>query len=137
MRDGDGTLPDDIDPSLSFYSSRCGGDDYLIDGHWHTWPGRMAVYCPHDPDHPNYRISFYELPGELPLASRYWIAGFLAGNLPRPPNELYQYENEELADKFNRLAKQFSEKGYWPASEIVESYFEGRSPFPSFEDDDA
>lgn len=37
-------LPDDVDPRLSFAAAGCGGDDYLYDAGWHTFPGRMAAY---------------------------------------------------------------------------------------------
>ena len=39
-------LPDDVDPRLAFPAARCGGDDYLYDARWHTFPGRIAAYCP-------------------------------------------------------------------------------------------
>jgi hypothetical protein len=54
-------LPDDVDPRLAFLASHCGGDDYLYDAGWHTFPGRMAAYCPHRGR--DYRISAYEYRG--------------------------------------------------------------------------
>src|SRR5688500_7910396 len=95
-------LPAAGHPALSYYSERCGGDDYLFDKRWHTHPGRMAAYCPHDPKHPDYRISAYELPADLPDATRYWVAGFLAGNLPAPPDGVS--ERDELMERWARLA---------------------------------
>ena len=133
MTDEDVQLPHGVDPAVRFFSERCQGHDYLVDGHWHTFPGRMQAFCPHDSSWAYYRVSWYELPTELPVATRYWIAGFMAGNLPEPPIELRQYENEELMGKFLQLAKQFSRTGYWPTLETVEGFYEGRIPFPSFE----
>lgn len=110
-------LPDDVDPALSFRSprQRCrGGDDYLFDKHWLTHPGRMAAYCPHDPEWPDYRISVNELPADLPVATRYWVKGFLAGNLPEPPDA--PEESEEFR-KWQRRAIGFAETGVWESDE--------------------
>lgn len=106
-------LPDDVDPALSFRSphKRCGGgEDYLFDKHWLTHPGRMAAYCPHDPEWPDYRISLAEMPTELPVATRYWVKGFLAGNLPAPPDAP---EDSDEFRQWERRAAVFSETGEW------------------------
>jgi hypothetical protein len=60
-------LRGDVDPDLSFFSAR---DHVLFDASWPTFPGRMAAYCPHDDQ--DYRTSLYELPEDLPDATRYW-----------------------------------------------------------------
>jgi hypothetical protein len=107
-------LPDDVDPELWFVSphTRCdAGRDYLFDKHWLTHPGRMAAYCPHDPEWPDYRISLGELPENLPSATRYWVKGFLAGNLPPAPVEMAEGSPETLA--WERAAQVFAETGEW------------------------
>lgn len=63
-------LPEDMDATLSFFSERCHGEDYLYDSGWHTFPGRMSACCPHDSSFSDYRISAYELPRELSDATR-------------------------------------------------------------------
>ena len=110
----DAQLPDDIDPKLWFASRRrqCRGErDYLFDKHWLTHPGRMAAYCPHDAEHPDYRISLSELPESLPDETRYWVRGFLAGNLPTAPvvNDL---DAPELHD-WQAAAEEFARTGEW------------------------
>ena len=107
-------LPDDVDPELWFTSPhpRCrGGRDYLFDKHWLTHPGRMAAYCPHDADWPDYRISLQELPEDLPPATRYWVRGFLAGNLPPAPVDSAKDSPEMQA--WCEAAKIFAETGEW------------------------
>ncbi len=113
-----GGLPDDVDPELWFPSphERCGGgNDYLFDKHWLTHPGRMAAFCPHDPDWPDYRISLSDLPAELPVATRYWVKGFLAGNLPRPMPDCPE-GGQEFRD-WEQRARVFAETGEWPLEE--------------------
>lgn len=104
-------LPDDVDPELWFPSAQCGGErDYLFDAKWHTHPGRMKAYCPHRPDWPDYRISVYELPTDLPTATRYWVEGFMAGNLPEPRRHL----NDEYMTRWHEAAATFAQTGHWP-----------------------
>ena len=104
-------LPDDVDPELWFPSAQCGGErDYLFDAKCHTFPGRMKAYCPHRPDFPDYRISLSELPDNLPVATRYWVKGFLAGNLPAPANE----EDEAYMVRWHEAAEAFADTGEWP-----------------------
>lgn len=104
-------LPDGIDPELWFWSEQCGGRDYLHDAHWLTHPGRMAVYCPHDPDRNGYRISKGELPDDIPAASRYWMAGFLAGNLPNIPFD--DDPSTPTMQEWEQAAQIFATEGYW------------------------
>ena len=116
----DDALPDDVDAELWFMSphERCGsGRDYLFDSHWHTHPGRMSAYCPHDPAWPDYRISLSELPDDLPTATRYWVRGFLAGNLPPGP-DIDDEDNEDAENtaefrEWKRRAEEFSRTGVW------------------------
>jgi hypothetical protein len=104
-------LPDDVDPELWFWSEQCGGRDYLVDGHWLTHPGRMAVFCPHDTDHPAYRISKSELPADLPDATRWFVKGFLAGNLPDPPDD--EDDSSPTMQAWSRAAQRFADEGSW------------------------
>jgi hypothetical protein len=111
-------LPSDVDPELWFVSSHpiCrGGRDYLWDEQWHTHPGRMAAYCPHDAEHSDYRISLQGLPGDLPAATRYWVRGFLAGNLPKPPHDAPPNGPEMAA--WREQARVFAHEGWWPLDE--------------------
>lgn len=110
-----------------------GRRDYLYDSGWHTFPGRMAVWCPHDPAHASYRISIDELPDDLPDATRWWVRGFLAGNVPEPPVELVDpaADKEKLARWFE-VAKRFSEVGKWPSEDDLDAFLEGRAPLPAF-----
>lgn len=103
-------LPDDIDRELWFASAKCGGErDYLFDAKWHTWPGRMKAYCPHQPDRPDYRISVTELPEDLPVTTRYWVRGFMAGNLPQPVRD-----DDEYMAQWHAAAERFASTGDWP-----------------------
>jgi hypothetical protein len=116
-------LPDDVDPEMWFRSTRTecdGGRDYLWNGEWHTFPGRMAAYCPHRPEHSDYRISLSELPDDLPVATRYWVRGFLAGNLP-DPEEDWEWETAEMSD-WRRRAREFTRTGRWtPLADDLEN----------------
>ena len=110
-------LPEDVDPELWFASARCGGErDYLFDAKWHTHPGRMKAYCPHQPDWPDYRISVDELPADLPVATRYWVKGFMAGNLPQPT----RYSDPAYMARWSAAAVDFADTGHWP-SELSET----------------
>jgi hypothetical protein len=113
--DDPSTLPPDVDPEVWFTSphARCrGGRDYLFDKHWLTHPGRMAAYCPHDREWPDYRISLSELPEELPAATRYWVAGFLAGNLPAA--QVAEDDDSPEMRRWTRNAAVFAGEGRWP-----------------------
>jgi hypothetical protein len=74
-------LPDAIDRRLWFVGERCGRRDYVY-GNPHTFPGRIAAYCPHsDPRYRGYNISVDEM-GERSPETALWIAGYLHGNEP-------------------------------------------------------
>jgi len=125
-------LPDDIDANLSFFSVRCGDDDFVFDSSWHTFPGRMTAYCPHDDQ--DYRISLYELPEHLSDATRYWVAGFIAGSLPGPPPSAWDdegVERGEVMERWKILAAQFRRIGWWPLDEDAEAFCLGRGELPT------
>jgi hypothetical protein len=68
------------DPLLWFEAS-CGGRD-LLAGNGGTYPGRMAARCPDR--QVSYNVSLAEM-GQMSQQTRYYVAGFLAGNQPGPP----------------------------------------------------
>jgi hypothetical protein len=71
---------DELDPLLWFEGS-CGGRD-LLTGNGGTFPGRMSAWCPDK--QVSYNVSLAEM-GQMSRESRYYVAGFLAGNQPGPP----------------------------------------------------
>jgi hypothetical protein len=71
-----------IDERLWFEAS-CGGRDFLI-GNGHTFTGRMAAWCPQKGVAYNVSLSELETMAE---ETRYFVAGFLAGNEPRYPDD--------------------------------------------------
>jgi len=77
-------LPGDVDPELWFECRHhAWGRDYLLHNPWHTFPGRMSAWCA--TRQVSFRVSKSELPNDLPAATRYWVQGFLVGNVPRQP----------------------------------------------------
>jgi hypothetical protein len=128
-------LPDGIDPNLGFFSPECGGDDFLFDSSWHTFPGRMAAYCPHvKQQYSDYRVSAYELPEDLPDTTRAWVAGFLSGSLPRPPDSAWDEEGNErpeVMERWKALALQFRRVGWWPPDEDAEAFYLGSGEMPT------
>lgn len=69
------------DPLL-WFEAPCGGRD-LLAGNGGTYPGRMAAWCPDR--QVSYNVSLAEM-GQMSQQSRYYVAGFLAGNQPGPPS---------------------------------------------------
>jgi hypothetical protein len=113
-----GELPSDVDLELWFTSPhpRCGGGrDYLFDKHLLTHPGRTAAYCPHDSEWPDYRISLSELPARPAAAHRYWVAGFLAGNLPPAP--VVDDDDDPALARWTAKAAAFATQGTWPTDD--------------------
>jgi len=105
-------LPDDVDPALWLPCSHSPTDrDYLYPAAWHTFPGRMGAYC--SSKNVYFRISLSEIPADVPEATRYWVRGFLAGNLPEPPSK--DLEGADL-ERWQRRAEQFFATGRWTAS---------------------
>lgn len=79
-------LPDDIDPELWFpCGDVTGARDYLYPSVWHTSIGRMGAYCASKDVY--FRVSAEEIAGDAPITTKYWVRGYLAGSLPRSPNE--------------------------------------------------
>ena len=106
----DQALPDDIDQELWFPCRHdLGARDYLTADRWHTFPGRMAAFCP--TRRVSYRVSTSELPYDLPMATRYWVAGFLVGNMPRQPD--VEDDSPEMA-AWEAKVEQYFAHGTWP-----------------------
>lgn len=107
-------LPDDLDPELWFPCRHNPHTrDYLGNHRWHTFPGRMAAYCP--ARQASFRVSRAELPSDLPLATRYWVEGFLAGNMPRQPDA--EDDGDPAIRHWEIVRDTYFETGYWPQGE--------------------
>jgi hypothetical protein len=105
-------LPEDVDPDLWFECvHHAGWRDYLLSSAWHTFPGRMSAWC--SARDVEFRVSKSELPSDLPAATRYWVEGFLTGNLPHQP-DVDDDDSPALAE-WARLAEQFFATGMWPS----------------------
>ncbi|GIH10572.1 hypothetical protein Rhe02_86390 [Rhizocola hellebori] len=61
-----------------WFDAPCGKRDFLV-GSGNTFVGRMAAWCPHQAV--SYNVSRSEM-GAMSEESRYFVAGFLAGNAP-------------------------------------------------------
>jgi hypothetical protein len=104
-------LPEDIDPELWFECKHHPGRrDYLFDNHWHTFPGRMAAYC--ESRRLDFRVSLQEISESRGPATDWWIRGFLAGNLPSPPD--VEHDDPRMTE-WHSKAQAFAATGEWPA----------------------
>lgn len=104
-------LPADVDPELWFACSHHqGARDYLLNAAWHTFPGRMSAWC--SARQVGFRVSKSELPADLPVATRYWVQGFLSGNVPRQPD--VDDDDDPALVEWERLADLFLTAGVWP-----------------------
>jgi len=72
--------PAESDDWLWISLAACPARDFLV-GNCHTFPGRMAAYCPHRDQ--GFCVSLAEIEEMSPEAER-WVRGFLAGNEPEP-----------------------------------------------------
>lgn len=105
-------LPDDIDPELWFpCGDVAGARDYLYPSVWHTAPGRMGAYCAAKDVY--FRASAEEVPADAPIATRYWVRGYLAGSLPSPP---YDDPSEEELGAWRARAHAYFASGSWPSA---------------------
>jgi hypothetical protein len=102
-------LPDEIDPALWFPCTDVpGARDYLYASAFHTFTGRMAAYCPSKQVW--FRVSAHTIAEESPEATRYWVQGYLAGNLPHPPDR--ELEGEAV-ERWAEKARAFFATGTW------------------------
>lgn len=102
--------PPEIDERLWFEAS-CGGRDFLV-GNGHTFVGRMAAWCPHE--RVGYNVSLGEM-GEMPDATRYWVAGYLSGSEPDYPyveNEDGELDEADMA-AWEAALRRFRRTGEW------------------------
>lgn len=110
-------LPDEVDPELWFACRHHpGARDYLLNEPWQTFPGRMSAWCAERGI--GFRVSKSELPDELPTATRYWVEGFLTGNVPRQPDD-DDWEGPAVLE-WQANAVRFLATGYWPPEPIQE-----------------
>lgn len=104
-------LPEDIDPELWFECPHhAPSRDYLVREPWHTFPGRMQAWC--ETRRLTFRVSKKELPETLPDATRYWVDGFLVGNVPHQPDE--EEFGEAAVIAWRAKAERFLVEGGWP-----------------------
>ena len=69
----------------------------------------MSAWC--ETRRVGFRVSKGELPADLPLTTRYWIQGFLTGNLPCQPDA--EEDSPEMAE-WQANAGRFLATGHWP-----------------------
>lgn len=98
----------EVDERLRF-EAYCGGRDFIV-GNPHTFPGRMAAWCPHD--RAGYCVSLGEI-ATMSDESRYFIAGFLAGNEPEPPTDDEGESDEADQVAWQSARRRFRRTGCW------------------------
>jgi hypothetical protein len=104
-------LPDGVDAELWFECCHHqGARDYLLSTAWHTFPGRMSAWC--SVRRIGFRVSKCDLPADLPTATRYWVQGFLTGNLPRQPDA--DDDDSPAIVVWKAHAERFLATGMWP-----------------------
>ncbi len=108
-------LPDDIDSRLWVRTEICDDIDFLY-GNCHTFPGRMAAFCPHMAR--DYCVSKNEIRASSPEADM-WIAGFLSGNEPGGDamfgdawGEVESKEDMRL-EQWRQATEEFRRTGVW------------------------
>ena len=90
----------DLDPKLWFpCAHNPDAHDILYPSAGNTFPGRIPAWC--ETRQVSYRVSLSELPDDLPLATRYWLRGFLAGSVPRLTDDVDDLEaHDSQVDEF-------------------------------------
>jgi hypothetical protein len=81
------------------------GRDLLYPAAGNTFRGRMPAWC--ETRQVSYRVSLSELPDDLPLATRLWVRGFLAGQVPT-------WDDAAPEEEQRRHADEFLTSGTWP-----------------------
>jgi hypothetical protein len=99
------TETDDL--RLWITTAGCPERDYLW-GNPHTFPGRIEVYCPHQGR--NFAVSTFEIV-ECAPETQIWIAGYLRGNEPEPP------EDDDLLPVWLAQIGEFHDTGIWPQAD--------------------
>lgn len=75
-------LRDALDERL-WFTGFCGARDYLL-GSGNTFRGRLSAWCPSK--EVGYTVSLSEI-SEMSVESEYFVKGFLAGQVPRAPED--------------------------------------------------
>jgi hypothetical protein len=70
----------------------------------------MPAYCP--TRGVSFRVSVSEMPDDLPTATRYWIQGFIEGNMPRQP-DIDDDDDPEML-RWKSKVERYFETGTWP-----------------------
>lgn len=83
--------------------------DYVVPASWNTYPGRIPMWCPSR--QVSFRMSLVELPEDASAELRYWVAGFIAGGTPDPP-DLDEMTEEALRVWETRVAA-YRSSGRW------------------------
>ena len=104
-----------VDEQLWIRTSGCGDRDYLV-GNGHTFPGRISCYCP--TRDVGFSISLSEIE-EMSAESARWVAGFLAGNEPRPedmfgPGIHDADDSDPRWARWRQAVSEFRTTGTWP-----------------------
>ncbi|HET7018063.1 MAG TPA: arginase family protein [Streptosporangiaceae bacterium] len=106
-------VPDDDVPVPAderlWFEAACGGRDFIV-GNGHTFPGRLAAWCPHD--RVGYSVSLAEM-GVMPMETRYFVAGFLAGNEPEHPADEQGDSDEADIRAWQSALRRFRRTGSW------------------------
>lgn len=92
-----------------WFEAPCGGRDFLM-GNGHTFTGRLTAWCPHD--EVGYSVSLGEM-GAMPDESRYYVAGFLAGNEPECPTDDEGETDEADLIAWRSATRRFRHTGQW------------------------
>lgn len=79
-------------------------------GNGHTFIGRIAAWCPQKDV--GYNVSLNEM-GAMSTESRYFIAGFLAGNEPRYPSDDEGETDEADLIAWQSATRRFRRTGSW------------------------
>ena len=109
-----------VDAALWFVPSDCEGKHYLV-GNPHTFRGRMRAWCP--TTRTGYCVSANQIRDASPEA-RAWVAGFLAGNEPRPPQDFDDQTDFGSAEyiRWVEQVEEFRRTGTWtPPTVSVDS----------------
>lgn len=104
-----------VDESLWFEPEDGHGRDFLFVGNPHTYPGRMAAYCPHRA-YPWFNVSLKEL-GNASEACKAFAQGFICGSEPAPPADDDGFELDEATaeyERWDRMRRQYRVSGEWP-----------------------
>ena len=101
------------DQELWFTQEWCDEKHFLL-GNPHTFPGRMAGWCPKQ------QLGFCVSRSEMltcSTATRYWVQGFLSGNEPGlPTNEegdIIDDEDDPRVKKWRAAIELFATTGIW------------------------